>query len=298
MSRRFDLDISTLRAFVVVAERSTMTAAATVLNLTQGAVSQQMTRLEAQLGSQLFERGGRGVTLTAAGQRLRIQALSLLGQHDELCAAFLGQVVAGQVRFGVPYDLAGAYISTVLKAFAERHPDVELSLMCGSSTELLAKIARGELDLALIEAPASVANGECIRTARLVWIGAAGGRASKRTPLPVSIVSETCVFRPIVIDTLTKLGIPWRVAMNNGGIDATLACVSADLAIAAWLEPFVPQGLEVIQKLADVPALPAFSISLHLANPNPSPAVAALAEIIREQLPKQPERDVITARRG
>ena len=65
-----NLDTALIRSFVTVAETSSMTAAANALHLTQGAVSQQIKRLENAFGCALFERDRRGLTLTNAGERL------------------------------------------------------------------------------------------------------------------------------------------------------------------------------------------------------------------------------------
>ena len=86
-----------VRTFVVAAEKASMTGAANVLNLTQGAVSQQITRLEEVLGHTLFERDRRGLKLTRSGERGR----RLLQLNDEIIAEMGGKAVAGQVRIGV-----------------------------------------------------------------------------------------------------------------------------------------------------------------------------------------------------
>ena len=106
MSR--NLDISLLRTFVAVADRASMTAAGNALHLTQGAVSQQVRRLEDLFGAALFDRDRRGLRLTAPGERLLGKARRLLGLNDELWGEMTAAGVAGRVRLGAPYDLVGA----------------------------------------------------------------------------------------------------------------------------------------------------------------------------------------------
>ncbi|RVB61327.1 LysR family transcriptional regulator, partial [Mesorhizobium sp. M7A.F.Ca.CA.004.06.1.1] len=65
-----NLDMALIRTFITVADKASMTAAANALHLTQGAVSQQVKRLEEALGSSLFTRDRRGLRLTRAGEQL------------------------------------------------------------------------------------------------------------------------------------------------------------------------------------------------------------------------------------
>ncbi len=98
------LDISLLRTFVAVAERSSMTAAANALHLTQSAVSQQIGRLEDLCGT-LFSRDRRALRLTATGERLLGKVRRLLALNDELWADMKATGLEGEVRLGAPYDL-------------------------------------------------------------------------------------------------------------------------------------------------------------------------------------------------
>ncbi|TIO79831.1 MAG: LysR family transcriptional regulator, partial [Mesorhizobium sp.] len=146
-----DLDTTLVRTFVTTADKASMTAAANALNLTQGAVSQQIKRLEEILGQMLFERDRRGLRLTRSGERLLDKGRRLLRLNDEILAEISGKAVAGGVRIGVPYDLVGTLLQPVLKTYAEAYPQVEISLVCASSPELAAALAAGTIDLAVIE---------------------------------------------------------------------------------------------------------------------------------------------------
>ncbi|TIP07553.1 MAG: LysR family transcriptional regulator, partial [Mesorhizobium sp.] len=90
-----DLDTTLVRTFVTTADKASMTAAANALNLTQGAVSQQIKRLEEILGQMLFERDRRGLRLTRSGERLLDKGRRLLRLNDEILAEISGKAVAG-----------------------------------------------------------------------------------------------------------------------------------------------------------------------------------------------------------
>ncbi|WP_171026386.1 LysR substrate-binding domain-containing protein [Mesorhizobium comanense] len=282
-----NLDTALVRTFVTVADRASMTAAANALHLTQGAVSQQVKRLEETLGRSLFERDRRGLRLTRSGERLLDKARRLLTLNDEIWADISGSTVDGQVRLGVPYDLVGTLLAPVLKAYAETYPQVEISLVCASSPELAAALAAGTIDLAVIEERVGPTTGECLAVDRLVWVGARGGVARAKRPLPVSIVADTCAFRPAVLSALDEHGVEWRTVFENGNIDATTATVRSDLAVTTWLASTVPADLDILPFDAGLPPLPNFSINLHLPRHGVSPAAREFARHIRDGLARR-----------
>ena len=282
-----NLDTALIRTFVTVADKASMTAAANALHLTQGAVSQQVKRLEETLGCSLFERDRRGLRLTRPGERLFGKAKRLLGLNDEIWAEMAGTEVAGQVRLGVPYDLVGTLLAPVMKAYAEAYPQVEISLLCAASPDLTAALAAGTIDLAVIEERVGPTAGECLAIDRLVWVGAKGGVARAKRPLPVSIVADTCAFRPVVLAALNEHGLEWRTVFENGNIDATTATVRSDLAVTAWLASTVPADLDILPFDAGLPPLPNFSINLHLPKYGAAPAAQEFARYIRDGLARR-----------
>ena len=284
-----NLDIGLLRAFATVADRGSMTAAAEALHLTQGAVSQQIARLEALAGRPLLARDRRGLRPTPAGERLMPQARRLVALNDALWADLGGGTAEGSVRFGVPHDLAGARLAPILKDYAAAWPRIDLALRCGASPELAAALDAGQLDLALVEAPWDAAAGECLAIDRLVWTGARGGRAHERRPLPVSLVAESCAFRPAILSALEAGGLSWRTQFESGSLDATAAMVRADLAVSAWLASAVPPDLALLPPSAGLPDLPAFAVTLLGAARSAPPAVAGLAGLLRDAFARPAE---------
>lgn len=101
--------------------------------------------------------------------------------------------------------------------------------------------------------------------------------------MPVSIVADTCAFRPAVLAALAEHGLDWRTVFENGNIDATTATVRSDLAVTTWLASTVPADLDILSD-AGLPALPNFSVNLHLPKHAAQPAAQAFAGHIREGL--------------
>jgi DNA-binding transcriptional LysR family regulator len=278
------LDLILLRSFVVVAEQRSMTVAAQHLHVSQGAVSQQVRRLEEVLGGTLFVRDRRGIRLAPLGERLFTKAQQMLALNQQIWADVKGSALQGRVRLGVPYDLAGEWIAPILKAFVEANGQVDLSLTCGSSLELKAEVSKGSLDLAIIEEAAGGASGECLSIDRLVWVGAKGGTAFLNTPLAISLVAETCAFRESVITALQGQDRQWKMVFDNGNLETTRAMVGSDLAVSAWLKSAVPPGLEVLPAQAQLPELPPFAISLLRSKGTASAAAVELVRHIHEHL--------------
>lgn len=274
MSR--NLDIGLLRTFVTVADCNNMTVAANALHMTQSAVSQQVSRLEQQTG-QLFVRKNRTLHLTNQAERLLVKARKLITFNDELWAEVTDKPVMGMIKLGAPYDLVSTILPPVLKEFTKEYPLVEIELLCLPSPELKKAIENSSIDLALIEEPLTQANAQSLLIDRLVWVGAKAGKAHLKRPVPISIVSDTCAFRPIVLQALADHSLSWRTIFESGSFDATRATVRCDLAITACLASTVPDDLEVLAFDSYMPPLPSFSVNFYQAKTPLSKAAIELS---------------------
>ena len=151
---RYDrlMELRQLAYFVAVADELHFTRAAERLRIAQPAVSQQIRRLEAELGERVFLRDRRSVTLTPAGEALLPHARAALAQveHGKESIAALRGLVTGPLAIGLVHPLPGRRIVGAIGAFARRHPAVTLSLTEGETDALLAAVADGSLDCAFI----------------------------------------------------------------------------------------------------------------------------------------------------
>jgi DNA-binding transcriptional LysR family regulator len=116
MSRNLDLDL--IRTFVAVAHSGSMTVAANLRHMTQGAVIQQVKRLEGVLECLVFVRTTHKLELSREGEHFLAKARQLLRLNDEIWADMSGQRLSGSLRVGVPYDLVTP-LATAMKAFGE-----------------------------------------------------------------------------------------------------------------------------------------------------------------------------------
>src|ERR1700761_6250855 len=103
---RINLDLDVLRTLIAAQDLGGFNRAADQVGRTQSAVSQQIRRLEGQLGQALYRKSGRGLALTEAGDVMLAYARKILELNDDAVAAIRGVAVGGTVRFGLPSDLA------------------------------------------------------------------------------------------------------------------------------------------------------------------------------------------------
>lgn len=275
-----NVDVGVVRAFLSVVETGSVTLAARQMNLTQGAVSQQLRRLTELSEQKLFAREGRHIVPTTEGRRLVSVARQLVSANDQLLAALGQPVFEGEVRFGAPYDIIGSYAPPILRRFASAFPSIRVTLVCKDSLVLLKELRAGVIDLALTTELGRGKGGETLRSDRLVWTGARGGNAHARDPLPISLGADTCIFRPVVVAALKRSRRDWRAICEVSNMEPVRATLEADLAVAPLLSHSVPDSLDIIEADRRLPKLPMFCINLYEAD-RPSPAALAFAGHVR-----------------
>ncbi|MDR5652080.1 LysR family transcriptional regulator [Ruixingdingia sedimenti] len=275
-----NLDLTTLRSFVAVADAGGVTRAAGFLNLTQSAVSMQLKRLEDALGLSLIDRSGRGVALTAAGEQLLGYARRLLSLNDEALARLTDQAYEGEIVLGCPADIVYPAIPKVLRRFAAEFPRMRVTLISSYTRRLRRLFDRGECDLILTTEDDVDAGGETLIELPLVWIGAPGGVAWRARPLPLAF-EHTCIFREGVQQALDAAGIPWVMAVESDSTRTIEASVSADLAVHALVEGAEPRYLERIPHGGALPELARTRINLYVARPAKGTVVEDMAAMIR-----------------
>ncbi len=147
------MSIRAFKTFLAVAKHGTFAAAANQVGLTQPAVSLQMKALEDELNAHLFDRSGRSVVLNSAARRLIPRATELVELYDGVVLSANAETLGGSLGIGaIPTTFAKLLPDAVL-LLRRRHPRIEVQVTNGRSDELLAKVERGELDVALVSDP-------------------------------------------------------------------------------------------------------------------------------------------------
>ena len=276
-----NLDITTLRSFVAVAQSGGVTRASGFLNLTQSAVSMQIKRLEELLGLTLLDRSGRKIALTAAGEQLLAYARRMVTMNDEIFARLTDQDYEGELMLGVPHDIVYPVIPQVLQRFSVEYPRVKVQLLSSYTSNLKEQFRRGEIDVILTTESGLEEGGETLIDVPLRWIGAPGGSAGRQRPLRLAFC-RFCLFRPGALGALDAAGLEWEMAVESDNDRTIEATVSADLAITAMLEGHAPPYLEHISTAGtDLPDLGTQRINLYGNSAKPE-MVAQLQSMIRQ----------------
>jgi len=149
------MDINALLAFTQVVEEQSFSRAAESLFLTQPAISKRIAGLEGELNAQLFDRIGRRVHLTEAGQALLPHARRILREIKESrqSVAALGGRIAGRLTVATSHHVGLHRIPAVLRRFTAGFPEVELDLHFMDSEQACLAVEQGKLELGVVTLP-------------------------------------------------------------------------------------------------------------------------------------------------
>jgi DNA-binding transcriptional LysR family regulator len=146
------LDVTRLRVLVAVARHGSVTAAAHALNYAQPSVSHHLARLEAETGTKLVQRAGRGIRLTDAGRLLAERGAEVIGRLDaaENELAVYSGMRAGRLRLAAFPSALGTVVPAAAAMLRERHPSVDLRLTEAEPPEAVRMLRAGYVDVALV----------------------------------------------------------------------------------------------------------------------------------------------------
>ena len=146
------LDVIRLRVLVAVARHGSVTAAAHALNYAQPSVSHHLARLEAETGTKLVQRAGRGIRLTDAGRLLAERGAEVIGRLDaaENELAVYSGMRAGRLRLAAFPSALGTIVPAAAAMLRERHPSVDLRLNEAEPPEAVRMLRAGYVDVALV----------------------------------------------------------------------------------------------------------------------------------------------------
>ncbi|MGL4635775.1 MAG: LysR family transcriptional regulator [Beijerinckiaceae bacterium] len=275
------LDPFALEMLVTVADLGRFTAAADKLGRTQSAVSTRIADLEKDFGTLLLERGTRGVTLTAAGEKLVGHARRWLQQERVMLNDMRGGPATGRVRLGMPDDYVDVFLRPIVARFAREHPQVEIEVRCDLSKEIEAGFAAGNIDLAVITRDHLKPSGELLRADAMVWVAAKGYRPELDTPLPLALFSETCRMRPRIIAALDQANRAHRIAYVSSHTTGVVSAVESGFCVTALSESTIPPTLRKLGSESGLPDLPTAEIAM-LTPIRPDHAAGQLASAFRE----------------
>lgn len=243
-----------LRIFEAVARTGGLGRAAAELNTVQSNVTTRMRRLEEELETELFDRHSRGVTLTAAGHRLRPYAVQILSLFDQANRATRDTgVPRGTLNLGSLETTAALRMPPTLTTFTQRYPDVDVHLHTGATAPLIADVLERRLDGAFVTGPVTHPDlaSECVFIEELaIAAPAAVATIDDIWALPdlrIVVFRHGCSYRRRLENLLASRGVSGVRILQFGSLEAILECVAAGvgvtlLPIAVLSGPIRPQS--------------------------------------------------------
>lgn len=238
------MELRHLRYFEAVARHSHVTRAAAELHIAQPALSKQISQLEQELGVALFDRVGRSLRLTEAGEALLPHARAAMAQVEAAKAAMAERVGLrrGRATVGTPPTVGTQLLPAVLAAFNGRYPGIELRLHEAGVQTLLDLLETGLTDVAIVTLPVedeqltvvplfteemvvAVWRGHPLEDRETVAIGELA-----REPWVLS--PENYELREAMLRACQQAGFTPRVVLDGGETDTLMRFVAAGIGVA------------------------------------------------------------------
>jgi len=240
------MELRQLRYFAAVARHGSFTRAADELHLAQSAVSQQVRRLEAELGVELLARSTRRVEVTEAGEITLARASRVLAEVEALESELdeLSGLVRGHLTVGGVLPAGGHNLPDLLLRFNQLHPNVELALREGTATDMAERLQRDELDVAIAmfepgDVPSSLAHRR-LGVEELVVGMAPDDPLSRRKSVRLADLAtrsfvafrEGAAVRASVDEALAGASVEVRIAFETNDLAMMRAVVARGLGVA------------------------------------------------------------------
>ncbi len=161
------MNFQNMEYFLAVAKEGNITRAAQKLRISQQALSNTISRMEAELKCQLFDRK-QGLTLTYAGRRYRdaVQKMLDLNRQTETMLADISGNIRGELHIGISYTRGQAILPRILPAFQEKYPLIDLSVLEESTRVLEQRLENGDIDVMIGFAPFMTEHAESVELMR------------------------------------------------------------------------------------------------------------------------------------
>lgn len=233
-----------LRYFCAVARTGSFTRAAEHQHVAQPSLSQQVRKLEEELGTKLFDRLGRAVRLTQLGEAFLPRAESILRQVDEakleiqeMAGTEHGKLVIGAIPTIAPY-----FLPARLTSFAQKFPRVQITVVEEVTAELLNLMHRGAIDLALLALPVNAAHCVCRELFRERFyvvvpenhrlVGLAQVHLGQIENDPFLLLKEGHCFRDNTLSACSRARLEPNVVFERGQFTTILAMVAAGVGLS------------------------------------------------------------------
>jgi DNA-binding transcriptional LysR family regulator len=288
------LTLKQVEAFYWIAELGGVVDAAERLNLAQSTISKRIAELEAAVGSTLFDRNSRAISLTRSGENLIELAAELLELEARMRQVAAGPLAfSGAFRFGVTELVALTWLPKLIVAMKEAYPAVIPEPEVESSVVLLDKLADRRLDLVIgLDPPASADfNALPLDSVTLQWMSApgVGPKADEATldeiaRYPILTQGEGSGLQKLVLDWLGVSGIKLNRVVKCNSLSVLSALAVAGLGITFLTEQYFRHEIEIglLRTIRTSPAIPQIRYFAVTRADAVDPLAGQIARIARE----------------
>ena len=285
-----------IRTMIVVAERGSFSKAAADLGVSQSSISQQIKKIEHEIGRRLFDRLAHPLALTADGEAFLAFAQAMRSVGEASRRQFAQPRIQGSIRLGVLDEVARVLLAGVLGFFYEQFPGFELQASCDTSHQLAAEFDNDRYDIVVCRSQASRPRGELLQRMPLSWIGREDQRCPVPDPVPLVLPPAPDVLRDAALQALRESGRSWHIRFESSNLAAIEAAVRAGVGVSV-LGSLLPLagGMSVLGDAAALPPLPDETIVLQRrVRDGGDEGIDVICAIVRAAL----ERHVRSARSG
>lgn len=224
------MDLQKLETFVCVSQLGNLSKAAVALGSLPSIISRQIAALERTCGGKLFYRTGRGMALTALGERLLPRAQATLAEFHNLQAEIKSQqgVISGDVRIGLVPSLAQAVAATLFRTAQVLYPGVKLIIMEGVSAQLDMWRSNDEVDITIVfrGGQSELRNEDSLGCVETYLVGARGDaltagavvRFNELSGLPLVLASAPNGLRTDVEKQAQRLGVKLSIVLETNSL--------------------------------------------------------------------------------
>jgi DNA-binding transcriptional LysR family regulator len=256
------MELDLLKSFVAVAENRSFSRAAHTMYTTQPTLSRQIARLEGELGVRLFERYGRHVECTPAGEVLLPLAQVIIARSAEAIALMREHAGSGPstVRLGAVGNVMAALLTPILVSFLAAYPRASVDLIERDDAQLEEAVISGELDCAIMTPWGSTrAAYHHLLTEEILLVVPRDHPLAEETAVSVGMLASESILLPrgtmnagnVVADALRRSGIEPRFSYRANYPELTKALVRRGLGVAPMPKMLVDQ--ETMEGLVAVP---------------------------------------------
>ncbi|NUF38379.1 LysR substrate-binding domain-containing protein [Acinetobacter lactucae] len=262
-----NLDLDALRSFVKGIELGSFYLAAQNLCRSPAAISAQLKKLEQQTGCQLLRKNGRLLELTPSGELLFSHAKSVLAMNDRVLLQLHQTQATGIIRFGLQEDFAEGTLQQLIAQFMLQYPKVQFQIQVDRNFNLLEKVQKQELDLALIwQQDEARENFYELQNVETEWLFCSHPHIQQTletgSSIPLVVLQQPCILRQMAIQALEEKDLEWHIAYECNSVQALWPAIRAGIGISLRSLFQIPSDIKILNS-AELPQLKSLSFGLY-----------------------------------